>query len=51
MTVPKISIIILASLGILANMLSQEKKKEDKVVIVYDTIIISKPKKRKRIKI
>lgn len=45
MTVPKISIIILAFLGILVKMLNQEKKKDK--VILYDTIIISKPPKRK----
>lgn len=47
MTVPKISIIVLPSLEILANMLSQGKKKEDIVVIVYDMIIISEPPKIK----
>lgn len=49
MTVPNITIIILAFLGILVKMLNQEKKKDK--VILYDMIIISKPPKRKRNKI
>lgn len=47
MTVAKINFIILASLEILAKMLSQKKKKEDKVVIVYDILSQNRPKIRK----
>lgn len=46
MTVPKPNIIIYHLQKFLASVLCQEKeKKGDKILIVYDTIIISKPQK------
>lgn len=46
MTVPKPNVIIYHLRKFLASVLSQEKKKKgDKILIVYDTIIISKPQK------
>lgn len=46
MTVPKPNIIIYHLQKFPVSVLSQEKKKRDKILIVYDMIIISKPTKK-----